>query len=123
MKKLFLTFFLVQLLIIPSLASAQGLVPCGNGDPSQPGFVPCTFDSFFLLIENIFVFIVWQISTPLAGLLIVAGGVILIFSAGNPGWVSMGKNMIFGALLGWFLIWGSYLIVQTVLSVIGFVGT
>lgn len=123
MKKSFLTFLLLGLLIIPVFSSAQGLVPCGNGDPSQPGFQPCTLDSFFVLIQNIFTFIVWDISTPLAGLLIVAGGVMLIFSAGNPSYVSTGKNMIYGALIGWFLVWGSYLIIDTVLIAIGFIGT
>ena len=135
MKKYFLKFFLTGLLLIPILVSAQGLVPCGNGDPvvcnndnppvcgPNPSFIACDINYFFVLLQNIFDFIVYQISTPLAGLIIIAGGIVLIFSGGNAGLVSLGKRMLWGAIIGWLLVWGSYVIIYTVLGAIGFIGT
>jgi len=109
---------------MPVLAAAYpgGLVPCGNGDPTDPGFTPCQLNDVFALIFNIFDFMVWYISIPLAGLIIVAGGVMLLVSGGNPGLVSLGKRMLWGAIIGILLIFCSWVIIKAVLTAIGYVG-
>jgi len=65
---------------------------------------------------------VWYISIPLAGLIIVAGGVMLLVSGGNPGLVSLGKRMLWGAIIGILLIFCSWVIIKAVLTAIGYVG-
>jgi hypothetical protein len=117
MRKIFLAI-LLSLFIIPVLVTAQGLVPCGHGNPTDPGFKKCTIADFGVLVLNVFNFIVFWISTPLAALLITIGGIMLLISGGNPGLVGLANRMIWGAIWGLLLIWGSWLIVNTVISVL-----
>jgi len=103
-------------------AGGNGLVPCGREVVNGIVICPCQLYHVGILFLNIFNFIVLQISVPLAGLLIVIGGVVLVFSGGNPGLASLAKRILWGAIIGILLIWGSYLIIKTVLSVIGYIG-
>ena len=125
-KKHLFTLLALILLTTPISTTAQGLVPCG-----QPGAPRCELGDLFTLIANIFNFIVVYISTPLAGLAIVLGGVLILVSGGpggknpitgiaSPNLYSTGKNMVVGAFIGWFLIWGAWLIIKTVTLAIGF---
>lgn len=137
MKKFFLIFLLLILFLMPVLTIAQGLVPCGKGDPTLPDGSPnpdwkrCELADLFKLVENVYGFIVLYIATPLAGLVIVMGGVIILISGGpgglnpitgiaSPNLYNTGKNMVTGAILGMFLILGGWLIINTVLNIIGY---
>lgn len=152
MKKFSLILLLLVLLIAPIVTSAQalcddssggtdGIVPCGrtpNPPPPVPGVTPpppvpncrCELGHIFILAKNIFKFIVYDISTPLAGLIIVIGGILILISGGpgganpitgiaSPNMYSTGKKIVMGAILGWFLIWGAWLIIHTVLLALG----
>ncbi len=133
MKKIFLTFLLINLLVIPALASAQGgLVPCGNGYPTDPDFRPCTLSDFFTMILYIYNTIVY-LSVPLAGLMVVIGGVLIMISGGpggknpvtgivSPNLYSQARNMVWGAVIGILLIFCSWVIIKAVLTAIGYVG-
>ena len=118
MKKLLIIFFAsFALLSLFSVTHAQGLVPCGT-----EGVERCELEDIFLLVFNVYNFIVWDIATPLAGLIIVIGGVMFIISAGNPGLASKAKSIVIWSVIAWFLIWGSWLIIDTVLNIIGYTG-
>lgn len=97
-----------------------GLVPCGR-KIDKDGFLvcPCQIDHILILVRNIFNFIVYYISIPLAGLLIIIGGTILIISAGNPGLAALGKRILWGAIIGILLIWCAWLIIYTLLLIMG----
>ena len=80
MKKIFLLiglFFLI-LFLTPVFTNAA-IVPCGN-----PGQAQCTITDFFVMLGNIYNFIVWNIATPLAILGLTIGGIFILISAGNP---------------------------------------
>ncbi len=83
---------------------------------------PCQLSHVFVLIFNIYKFIVVYVATPLAALLMVLGGVMWVVSAGNPGLLDMGKRMFGGAVWGLVLIFGSWLIINVVLVAIGYSG-
>src|SRR3989344_298016 len=130
------TLLIVGLLTIPLLTLAQSgtpIVPCGNGYPGDSGFRACTISDFFTLISNVFSFIVWNVSTPLAGLIVVLGGILIMISGGpgssgpggipTPNLYNKGKSMVWWAIIAWLLVWGSYLIIKFVLVTIGFIGT
>jgi len=127
MKRVFPILFISLgfLLLISGITYAQGLVPCG-----QPGKPRCELGDLFTLVRNIYNFIVLYISTPLAGLIIVIGGILMMISGGpgspspitgvaSPNLYNTAKNMISGAIFGWFLIWGSWLIIHTLLWALG----
>mgnify|MGYP001562348584 CR=1 FL=1 len=127
-KKYFFTFLLLITLFSPVLAFAQGLVPCG-----QPNTPMCKLEDIFVLISNVYNFIVWKIATPLAGILVVIGGVIIMISGGpgganpvtgivSPNMYNKGKSIVTGAIGGWLLVFCSWLIINAVLLALGLPG-
>jgi type IV secretory pathway VirB2 component (pilin) len=116
-KKLFSVIVLLSLLLItfiPFLAKADGLVPCSGLD--------CTISSFFQLLLNIYNFIVWDIATPLAVIALTIGGIFMMISAGNPELMGKGKKTLYAAIIGLVLVFGSWLIINTILNILGYQG-
>ncbi len=80
----------------------------------------CQFAHIFILIFNLYKFVVNTIAIPLAGLIIVLAGVLLLISAGNPERAGLAKKMLWSAFFGLALIFGSFLIIDVVLKTIGY---
>jgi hypothetical protein len=123
MKKLFL-ILLVSVVVMSAFfgfssiaQAADPLVTCGG--TGQPR---CEFSDLLDLVGRVFNFLLYDIATPLAAALIVAGGVVMTVSAGNPAWIAKGKNMVIWSIIAWVLILTSWIIVDTVLKAIGYKG-
>ena len=109
---------------------ATGLVPCGvkvnpppAGSPSgTQGTLacPCTLNHFFIMALRIVNFMIWILGVPLATLMIVIGGLLIMLSGVNPEWVSKGKHMLLWAIISIALMLGSWLIINFVLAAIGY---
>src|SRR3989344_1456643 len=128
MKKLFLliNLFILLLVLAPVLVNAQIiLVPCGNA-PGPTTFPcttnPCTINDFFALLNSIFNFIVYWIATPLAILMMTIGGIMLVISAGNPGLVSKGREILRWSAIGLVLVFCSWVIINFILVTLGYQG-
>jgi len=113
MNKIYLAILL--LFIIPAVSLAEGLVPCGN--PGQPA---CTIGHFFKLLYNVFDFMIRWIALPLASLMIIAGGVMILVSAGNPGLAGMGKKTIIAVIIGLVLVFGAWQIIAFIMNTLGY---
>jgi len=109
-KKIFLALILFSFLVLPIAINAS-IVPCQNN---------CTINDFFTMLGNIYNFVVKDIATPLAIVAIIIGGVIMMTSAGNPGQFATGKKILFFAIVGLILAFGSYLIIYTILKALGY---
>jgi len=72
------------------------------------------------MLVKIYEFIVWWIATPLAVIAIIIGGVMMMISAGNPNLLGTGKKILYAAIIGLVLAFGSYLIIDFILHAIGF---
>ena len=126
MKKIILKSFLLLAVLFLFLAPAislawtpgQPLVPCGNN--VQPA---CTLADLFVLLANVYSFIVTYIATSLAVIVIIVGAIFILTSAGDPGRSGTGKKMIYGAIIGLVLVFGSWIIVDTFLKIIGYNGS
>ncbi len=120
MKKIFLPIFLfclLSIIFVPVLANAQ-LVRCGNPDQN-----PCGISDFFETLGYIYNFIVWDITTPLAIIALTIGGILMMISAGNPNTFGLGKKIIFAAIIGLVLVFCSWLIINFILTTLGYTGT
>ncbi len=109
-KPLLIALFLV-LFLIPVMAGAQGLVPCNGPD--------CTISSFFVLLVNIYHFIVWDLATPLAIIALMVGGIIMMVSAGNPSTFAKGREIVKWAIIGLVLVFCSWVIINGILGILG----
>lgn len=140
MKKLTLVFFasLSLLILFTGIANAAlcderadgptgkiGFVPCGlktkytaTGVPDGV-ICPCTLDHFFLMLGDIYTFVVYNIATPLAILMIIIGAGLMMASAGNPNTFNLGKKTVYAAIIGIIFVFGALLIVNTILNILG----
>jgi hypothetical protein len=108
------------------VANAEGLLPdqsgaaacpkdssdnptnCGNYSLNDMARVSITISQFILGIVG-----------SLSLLAFVAGGLMMMLSAGNPEWVTRGKQTIIGAVIGLTIVFTSYMIIQLVFTSLG----
>lgn len=108
--------------ILPPCAMApatNGTDANGNTIPN-PKYVPCGFLDFFALLNNVYSFIVLEIATPLAVIALIIGATFMLISAGNPNLMGKGKKILLTAIIGLVLVFASWLIINTILSLLGF---
>ena len=116
MKKIFLTSFSILIILLPSLAQAAGLVPCGI-DPNDP----CEFCDFFVMINNIIRFVMFNLVPPIAVLMLVVGGVMFFLGGAKPSMLIQAKGVITSVVIGLLIIFCAWVIVNTVIQKIGIV--
>lgn len=106
----FTLFALVAIFIAPASAGAwkpgDTLIPCTDN---------CTFDDLLLLIGNLMTAAVFY-STIIASAVFVYAGIRLIIS--GPEQKTAMKNLLWDVVKGMIIIWASYLIVSTILTVL-----
>lgn len=126
MKKIIVAYFFVSFILFPLLSLAQaegtseGLVPCGPGTSKQT----CTLCDFFVMIARIIDFIFFKIVPALLVLMIAIGGFMYIVAflgpeGGGPGMLGKAKSTIQAALFGALIVYGSWIIIDLFLTVIG----
>jgi hypothetical protein len=100
--------------------SPQGFVPCGRKADDLATDIceccRCTLCHLFILIKRLVDFTTVNIIFPLAVLMIVVGGVILLTAAGDPGRLAQGKNIIRATIIGIIIILAAWLIVNTIIT-------
>lgn len=78
----------------------------------------CGWSDLIQLAINVINFIVKIVVPPVAGLLIVWGGIILLTSGGNEQRVGEGKKIITNVVIGLIIVYTSWLVVNTLLNVL-----
>ncbi len=109
MKKL---LYIVAGVMMPIVARAEGLVPCGG--PGEPN---CTFGHLVEMVDKIVQFALFNIAIPIAVVVVVIGGVTIMTSGGNESKIAKGKQMMTGTFVGLLIAFGAWLIVETVINV------
>ena len=116
----FVIVFLV--LIIPVILLAQeaptGLVTCGTADTP-----PCDFNSFMALINKVINFILFKMALPIAALMFAYAGFELVSSGGSTEKRGVAKSVFTNAVLGLIIAVAAWLIISTILSILGYDGT
>lgn len=123
MKKVFIQkIFTALLFVVVSVgasfpvqdvnAAGSGLVPCGSGTGNTS---PCTLCHLVQGVDNI---IQWgmQVMTYFGIAVIVAMGIVYIVSAGNPAMMTTAKNGIKSSLIGFALMLGAWIIINTIMT-------
>lgn len=107
------------LFFVCPLIYADGLVPCEGPE--------CTINDFLILIKNIINFVTTNIVPPLAVLLIVWGGIMLMTAQGdlgdpdkgNPGKVKAAKQVLTAVFMGLIIIYLAKYLILGLISAIG----
>lgn len=77
----------------------------------------CTLEDGLQVLVNVSVLIL-GISGAVLLLMFVYGGMVWIFAAGRSDWVDKGKNTLVGALVGLAIIFGAYIAINVIISVL-----
>lgn len=90
-----------------------------QSDGTTKTVAACGLCDFFLLISNIFQFIAFKLAPPVAGFLFLAAGILFLVSGGSEERASQAKKIFVNAFLGLVVIYTSFLIVSTLINIIG----
>jgi hypothetical protein len=116
MKKLLLYFLLFSFFATPALVLAAGLVPCGGyGEP------PCQLCHFFVLLKNIYNFVVYTLVPAVAVLIIAWGGFLYIiaFIGADTGGLQRAHDLFKNVFFGLLIIYGAHAFITLLLAIIG----
>ncbi len=91
---------------------------CGVDDFSQKIYVPCQLCHVFIMVNNVFWFLLKEIVPIVAVLMLVIGGAMFFFGGVNPGLIQRGKKLITGVAIGLLLIYGCYMIIGEMLDIL-----
>lgn len=125
----------------PQPMPTGGFVPCGdcleydkNNGKCLRYEPPCTFCHIFVVFDNIIDFLLvpclsgsntcvsnggFPIVLTIALIMLVIGGVMYFFSAGNPGTLATAKKLLTSVIIGLVIVYGAWLIVSLFFTTIG----
>lgn len=79
----------------------------------------CKFSDMLELVNSLIKYILF-LAVPIAAIMFVYAGILLVFSGGDPGAKTKAKSIFLNALIGLALVVGAVLIVTTILSIVGY---
>ena len=116
--KFLIPIFIFLILVMPVFSFAAGLVP--ECDRSVPGQCTWGFSEFMKLIDNVIKFILFKMAIPIAAIMFVYAGFELVTSGGSTEKRGTAKKVFTNAVYGLVLAAGAWLIVKTLLSILGY---
>ena len=134
----FLTFFTAPMVILAA-DSSSNLVPCGVDktplvtDPTthkQTGgdvINPCDgvngWKNLMQLVNNVISFVLFRLAVPIAAICFAYAGFMLVTSGGSTEQKSKAKNTFTSVAIGLIFAVAAWLIVHTILSILGYSGS
>jgi len=103
--------FLVSFFFIVPSVQAAGLIPCSGVDCR-----PC---HILVLIVNLVSFMLKSIVAPLAGLMFLVGGIMIVSDGGSGNRMKKGKEIIKNTLIGAVIALSAWAIVNTLIMAFG----
>ncbi|MBY0376448.1 hypothetical protein K2P96_00535 [Patescibacteria group bacterium] len=97
----------------------NGLVPCNTS--KNPG--TCDIKSFMTLINTVIQFILFKMVVPIAAIMFAYAGFLMVTSGGSVETWSKAKSIFGNVALGLIIAIAAYLIIRTILSILGFTGS
>ncbi len=129
MKKTFFAtilgfIFVAGPLFLPLAISQAAIVPdCGVLDPVTKTINrPCDFNALLELVNNVINFLLFVLATPLVAMILVYAGWLYLSSGGSDENIKKAKGMMKNAVIGYIIGLASWLIIKTILNIVGFKG-
>lgn len=105
-----------MILIMPAISLAEGLVPCDTS-------ATCDFNALMTLVNTVIHFILFDMVIPIAAIMFAYAGFLLVTAGENTaGARTRAKDIFLNAVLGLILAAGAFLIIRTILSILGYEG-
>lgn len=97
------------------LAQSKPLVSCG-----RTGGISCNLCDLYVLAKNVIDFLLFWLALPIAVIIFLWGGILLLTSRGSEEQLKHGKAALTNAVLGVIIAFAAWLIVNTLLVTLGF---
>jgi hypothetical protein len=119
-SKILLTIILLAVVVLPVIALAQTQEPTGGIVPlcAMQGHGPCTLNDLLFFASEIFNYLVW-LAVALSTLSFAIAGFYYITAGGDEGKLKKAHEIFYYAFIGMVLALGAYVIVNTVLKILG----
>ncbi len=91
------------------------IVLCGNTD--QP---MCNLCDLYVLVRKIIDFLLFQLALPIAVIVALIGGILILVSAGDTKKLEQGKSALTNAVVGIIIAFAAWLLINTVLTTLAF---
>lgn len=106
---------------LAALAATQsGLIPCGNGVKNAAGVIEdkemCTFDDLIKLAQIIIDFLIFKIAAPLAAIMFVYAGFLMVTNQGNESQIQHGKEVFMNVFIGFVVCLAAWLLISFILQ-------
>lgn len=114
-KKILISFAIFFILAMPifSLAANTPLVTCDN----------CTYNDLMTLIYRVIKFILYDMVIPIAAIMFAYAGFLLVTAGGEAAHArTKAKSIFWNAVFGLIIAVAAFLIVKTILSILGYNG-
>lgn len=109
--KVFICVSMFMFLIMPLISFSAGLVACKDN---------CGWYELITLINTVITFILFRLALPIAAIMFAYAGILLLTSGGDPAKKTKAKELFLGVVLGLVIAAAAWLIVHTILSVLGY---
>lgn len=109
-------FIIVSMFLITPVFAFADLIPC-NGTTTD-----CNFNAFITLINNVINFIFKGMAIPIAAVMFFYAGFLMVTSAGSSESKTKAKNIFSNAVIGLAIAAGAWIIIKTILTVLGYKG-
>ena len=109
-----------MLFVVPAISLAEGgLVPCDNSAGN-----PCDFNAFMALINTVIKFILFDLVIPIAAIMFAYAGFQMVIAGGDSaGARKKAKDIFSNAVFGLIIAVAAFLIIRTVLWILGYKGS
>jgi hypothetical protein len=133
-KKILISASIVLMVVVPGISLAQGapdsgLVHCGITDKAvlaahKDYANPCDFNSLMDLVNTVINFILFKMVVPIAAIMFAYAGYLLVTAGGETaGARTKAKSIFTNAIVGLIIAVAAWLIVSTILAILGYNGT
>jgi hypothetical protein len=109
--KTFFILFAISYLLLAIYPVQAALVPCSG--------LNCTVCDLFALLGNITNFILKDVMPPLAGLLFLVGGIMMVAAGGSEERFKKGKTILTNTLIGVVIILAAWVVINTLITTLG----
>ena len=103
----------------PTSGADSGLVTCGT--TANP--TPCDFNGLMETVNKVVNFFLFRMALPIAAIMFAYAGFLLVTSGGEAGKRTKAKDIFMNVALGLVFAAAAWLIIHTVLNIVGFDGS
>ncbi len=117
MKKIIISLFILLILITPALSFAKSIVPCDNNE------IPCDFDAFMVLINNVIHFMLFDLALPIGAIMFTYAGFLMVTAGESASEArTKAKGIFLNTIIGLGIAVACWIIVHSILVVLDYKG-